>query len=75
MRLDFKILDDTYELRKGKNLVSHQSQAEISGGNADQKKKKKKSNIKFRNLKFVTLIKQARIIKSTKGYMYLLILS
>lgn len=74
MRLDFKILDDTYELRKGKNLVSHQSQAEISGGNADQKKKKK-SNIKFRNLKFVTLIKQARIIKSTKGYMYLLILS
>lgn len=74
MRLDFKILDDTYELRKGKNLVSHQSQVEISGGNADQKKKKK-SNIKFRNLKFVTLIKQARIIKSTKGYMYLLILS
>lgn len=73
MRLDFKILDDTYELRKGKNLVSHQSQVEISGGNTDQKKKK--SNIKFRNLKFVTLIKQARIIKSTKGYMYLLILS
>lgn len=74
MRLDFKILDDTYELKKGKNLVSHQSQVEISGGNADQEKKKK-SNIKFRNLKFVTLIKQARIIKSTKGYMYLLILS